>query len=349
MRALTVAPGVPGSLSLSELHEPSASAGPVLVQGLAVGLCGTDLLIAGGHAGSAPEGSPRLIVGHESLGRVLEAPPTSGLAPGMLVSGLVRLPAADACGLCRDGEADMCVDGQFTERGIDGSHGFAAERWRTEVADAVVVSAELGRRGVLLEPASVVAKAWEHALAIGSRSSWRPRTVAVIGAGTIGLLAVLTARHAGLDVVAVDIDDDGPRGDLVEASGGSFLLDANGVIEEADLVFECSGAPDAIAAAVERARPNAVVGLIGIPEVETTATIDAGRFALSMVQRNGAVFGTCNANRRHWAQAADLLAATDPAWLDAMITRRVPLADWDTALPRQAGDIKVVIEVEEDA
>jgi len=56
------------------------------------------------------------------------------------------------------------------------------------------------------------------------------------------------------------------------------------------------------------------------------------------------VFGTVNANRRHYLAALQALGAADPAWLDALITRRVPIAEWESALDKQSADVKVVLE-----
>ena len=128
MRAITVRPGQKGSARLDEVAEPPDEDGPVLVQTLSIGVCGTDLEIVNGDYGTAPPGAERLILGHESLGRVMKAPAGSGLAPGDLVVGIVRRPDALPCGNCAIGEWDMCRNGNYTERGIKARHGFASER-----------------------------------------------------------------------------------------------------------------------------------------------------------------------------------------------------------------------------
>ena len=107
MRALTVSPGVPNSMRLEEVPEPAESDGDVLVETLAIGICGTDREIASGAYGSAPEGSDRLIIGHESLGRVKDAPRGSGLQAGDLIVGIVRRPDPVPCPACAHGEWDM--------------------------------------------------------------------------------------------------------------------------------------------------------------------------------------------------------------------------------------------------
>src|SRR5690242_12546650 len=134
----------------------------MLVEAIALGVCGTDREIIAGDYGEAPEGEPRLILGHESLGRVLEAPGDSGFARGDHVVGIVRAPDPVPCPACATGNWDMCRNGQYTEHGIKGLHGFGAERWRIAPQHAVKVDKGLGLNAVLMEPTSVVAKAWDH-------------------------------------------------------------------------------------------------------------------------------------------------------------------------------------------
>jgi threonine dehydrogenase-like Zn-dependent dehydrogenase len=125
---------------------------------VAVGVCGTDVEIAEGKYGWAPPGQARLVLGHESLGRVLDPGPSSGLKKGDLVVGIVRRPDPVPCPNCAVGEWDMCRNGQYTERGIKEIHGFMSERWRIEPEYAVKVDPSLGILGVLLEPMTVIAK-----------------------------------------------------------------------------------------------------------------------------------------------------------------------------------------------
>ena len=167
MRAITVVPGQAGSARLDEVPEPPAEEGAVLVDGLALGICGTDGEIIRGEYGWAPEGAERLVLGHESLGRVRECPADSGLSPGDLVVGIVRRPDPVPCACCARGEWDFCRNGRYTERGIKELHGYGSERWRIEPEFAVRIDPGLADVGVLLEPTSVVAKAWEQIERIG--------------------------------------------------------------------------------------------------------------------------------------------------------------------------------------
>ena len=204
MRALTVLPGHPGSLAVTDVPEPEPGDGDLLVDGLAVGVCGTDKEIAAGEYGSAPPGRDRLVLGHESLGRVREAPADSGFTPGDLVVGVVRRPDPVPCGACARGEFDMCRNGRYTERGIKDIDGYGSERWVVETEYAVKLDPRLRDVGVLMEPTTVVAKAWDQVQKIGARSWFEPRTALVTGAGPIGLLAALLGVQRGLDVHVLD-------------------------------------------------------------------------------------------------------------------------------------------------
>src|SRR4051812_46056548 len=131
MRAITVKPGAANSADLADLPEPSTEQGSVLVQMLALGICGTDVEILRGEYGWSPPGQERLVLGHESLGKVMEAPADSGLTVGDLVVGIVRRPDPVPCPNCAVGEWDMCRNGKYTEHGIKELDGFGCERFRT--------------------------------------------------------------------------------------------------------------------------------------------------------------------------------------------------------------------------
>src|SRR5512134_1423421 len=137
MRGITIRPGEARTLRLEALPEPAPDAGAVRVETLAVGVCGTDRELVQGLYGKAPPGRDRLVLGHESLGRVLEAPAGTGLAPGDLVVGIVRRPDPVPCPSCAVGEWDMCRNGQYTEHGIRGLDGFMAERFRAGAGELV--------------------------------------------------------------------------------------------------------------------------------------------------------------------------------------------------------------------
>jgi threonine dehydrogenase-like Zn-dependent dehydrogenase len=346
MRALTVIPGQAGSARLDEVAEPPEEDGPVLVQVLAVGVCGTDLEIVQGKYGWPPPGKERLILGHESLGRVLEAPGNAGLAAGDLVVGIVRRPDPVPCANCAVGEWDMCRNGKYTERGIKQLDGYGSERYRIDPKYAVRVDPNLARVGVLLEPASVLAKAWEHIERIGRRATWAPKRVLVTGAGPIGLLAALIGVQRGLDVHVLDRVTDGPKPGLIRDLGASYY---SGTVKdiglEFDVAIECTGVGQLVFDVMTQTRPNGIVCLTGVSSGGRMVPIDLGMLNRTMVLENDVVFGSVNANRRHYEAAAVALAKADPSWLERLITRRVPLERWAEALDRQPGDVKPIIEL----
>src|SRR5215475_12520653 len=158
MRAITVLPGVANSARLDDIPPPPQSDGAILVRTLALGVCGTDREIVAGDYGTTPPGEERLVLGHESLGRVVEAPADSGFAPGDHLVGIVRRPDPVPCPACAAGEWDMCRNGEYLEHGIKGLHGFASERWRAEPDALIKLDPALVDVGVLLEPTTIVAK-----------------------------------------------------------------------------------------------------------------------------------------------------------------------------------------------
>ena len=211
MRALTVIPLQPHSLAVTDRADPEPRDGELLVEGLAVGVCGTDKEIAAGEYGWAPPGEDRIVIGHESLGRVRSVPAGSDFAVGDLVVGVVRRPDPVPCGACAHGQFDMCRNGQYTERGIKQLDGFASELWTIEQDYAVRLDPGLRDVGMLLEPTTVVAKAWEQVEKVGARGWFEPRTVLVTGAGPIGLLAALLGVQRGLEVHVLDQVTSGPK------------------------------------------------------------------------------------------------------------------------------------------
>ncbi|GGU08965.1 glucose 1-dehydrogenase [Streptomyces coeruleorubidus] len=348
MRALTVRPGARDSLEVRDVPDPAPAAGELLVEGLAVGVCGTDKEIARGEYGWAPPGRERLVLGHESLGRVRQAPPAGGFSAGDLVAGVVRRPDPEPCGACARGEFDMCRNGRYTERGIKEIDGYGAQAWCVEADYAVKLEPRLDRAGVLMEPATVVAKAWEQVERVGARSWFEPQRVLVTGAGPIGLLAALLGTQRGLDVHVLDRVTEGPKPTLVRDLGATYhAKDIEQVISAVcpDVVIEATGANEAVFASLTGTAPYGVVCLTGVSPVGRRMTVDAGAINREVVLQNDAVVGSVNANLRHYRQAADALAAADLSWLERVITRRVPLERAPEAFTPRPDDVKVVIEL----
>lgn len=345
MRAMTVTPGTSDSAAVGEVPEPPVADGSILVEGLLTGICGTDLELVSGAFGSGPPGSSNLVIGHESLGRVLEAPAGSGFAAGDLVAGVVRRPDPVPCPACARGEWDFCRNGRYAERGIKELDGYGAERWRVDPYFAVPVPAELGELGVLVEPASILTKAWEQVDQVGARSSFTPQHVLVTGAGPIGLLAALIAQQRGYDVHVLDRVKNGPKPELVRALGGTYLTDLGQLDVVPDVVIEATGVGQLVFDCAALLPPAGVMCLAGIHPGPATVEVQLDALVRQLVVRNAALVGTVNAGKRHYADAVDVLLAADRSWLERLITRTVPLSSWPDALVREPDDIKVVVDL----
>lgn len=344
MRALALKPLQAQSAELLDVAEPDGQG--VLVRTLAVGICGTDREILNGEYGSTPPGRDHLILGHESLGEVIEADPTSSLASGDLVVGIVREPDPVPCPACASGEFDMCRNGAYREHGIKELDGFCRERFRLAAERLVRVDPSLRETGVLVEPASVVAKAWDHIERIGGRTrSWSPRRVLVTGAGPVGLLASLLTRQRGLELHVYDRHQRGTKPELIKDLGGHYhCSELEQLSCNSDVVIECTGAAPVIATVMSNNARSGIVCLAGLSSGAHQIKLDFTALNKGMVLENDVVFGTVNANRRHYEMAASALALADPAWLRRLITRRVPLNTWQDALQAKDGDIKTILD-----
>ena len=345
MKAITVEPRKPGSARFEDVPEPHERDGSVLVEAIAVGVCGTDVEIVEGKYGWAPPGSTRLVLGHESLGRVVDPGPSSGLKKGDLVVGIVRRPDPVPCPNCAVGEWDMCRNGQYTERGIKEIQGYMSERWRIEPEFAMKVDPSLGILGVLLEPTTVITKALEQVVAVGQRSFWQPRTVLVTGAGPIGLLAAMAASQHGLQVHVLDRVETGLKPELVRALGATYhsgsILDLD---FEPDVVVECTGVGAVIADSIKKIGAGGIICLTGVGAGGKAADWAVADVAAAAVLKNNVIVGSVNANKRHWYKATQTLARADRKWLGRLITRREKPENFRQALERKPEDIKVVIQ-----
>jgi threonine dehydrogenase-like Zn-dependent dehydrogenase len=348
MKAITVEPGKPGTDRFEDVLEPDAREGSVLVDAVAVGVCGTDVEIVEGKYGWAPPGQARLVLGHESLGRVVDPGPRSGLEKGDLVVGIVRRPDRVPCPNCAVGEWDMCRNGQYTERGIKEIHGFMSERWRIEPEFAVKVDPSLGLLGVLLEPTTVIVKALEQVLAVGQRSFWEPKTILVTGAGPIGLLAAAVTRLGGFEVHVLDRVEAGLKPELVRALGATYH---SGRVRdlgfEPDVIVECTGVGSVLEDAVQKIGAGGVLCLTGVGGGGAAPKHTVADIAAKLVLNNNVLVGSVNANKRHWYKASDRLTRLDRKWLSRLITRREKPESYKPALERKPDDIKVVIQFSE--
>ena len=321
---------------------------------LEAGVCGTDVEIHEGQYGEAPAGSPFLILGHENLGMVESSPAGAHVQPGDLVVATVRRPCPQACVPCASGQNDMCVTGNFKERGIRGLHGFMSERYAESPAYLIKLPATLRPFAVLLEPMSVVQKGIDHAYRIQQRLAWQPRTAVVLGAGPVGILAALSLRLRGLDVTVAARELEGSFKDRLLAEAGIRytstasipLPDLPGTTGPIDLVFEATGATSVVFPAMRMLAPDGVCILSSVTGGTEPVTVDVAGWNREMVLGNRVAFGTVNAGRAHFESGARDLGIAEgrmPGWLSRLVTRRLPFTDVASALVRRHEDIKTVL------
>lgn len=344
MKAITVEPMKPETARLEEVAEPDIHNGSVLVEAVAVGVCGTDAEMVEGTYGWAPPGKTRIVLGHESLGRVIDPGPSS-LEKGDLVVGIVRRPDPVPCPSCAVGEWDMCRNGQYTERGIKQVDGYMSERWRIEPEYTVKMDPTLGILGVLLEPTTVVTKAWAQVISSGIRSFWEPQNVLVTGAGPIGLLAALIGKQIGLDVHVLDQVTTGPKPEIVKDLGATYHSGAVSEVGfEPDIIIECTGVGPVIAESLGAISSGGIICLTGVGHGGSSNKAPVADVASAAVLKNVVIIGSVNANKKHWYRGGQVLAKADREWLGRLITRLEKPENFKQALERQPDDIKVVIQ-----
>jgi threonine dehydrogenase-like Zn-dependent dehydrogenase len=364
MNAVTVIPGRPKSTELRDIPKPSVADVPagrgVLVRVLRVGLDGTDREIYAGEYGVAPDGSDFLVQGHESFGMVEEVgPAVKELRPGDHVVARVRRAGGSLYD--RIGMPDMTTDDRYFEHGISRVHGFLTEFYVEEPEYLIRIPPELREVAVLLEPTSVVEKGIRQAYEIERRLKiWEPGRAAVLGAGTIGLLATMVLRNRGLEVVTMGLDQ-APylNSDLVEALGATYVSTKDRAFDQIaaqtgrfDLILEATGySPIVFDAMRLLLAKNGVLVLSSVTGGSRQIEIPSDAINLDFVLGNKVMVGTVNANREHFEEGVRDLAVAEaeyPGWLARLLTHPVHgLEEWPKAfeLLGTPGVIKVFIEV----
>ena len=338
MRALAVLPGQPGTAHLREVPRPTLDDVPngrgVLVRVLRVGVDGTDKEINAAEYGQAPPGDDYLIIGHEGFGRVeaIGANVTE-LAVGDYVVATVRRPGTSLYDII--GTNDMTTDDTYFERGINLRHGYLAEYYVDDVEFIVKIPQGLKEVGVLLEPTTVVEKGIAQAYEIQRRLRvWHPKKAAVMGAGTIGLLAAMVLRLRGLDVTVFGLREKPYRNaDLLEAIGARYfsaralpIPDAARQFGPWDLIFEATGHSGVVFDSMQVLGKNGVLVLSSVTGGDRMIEVPADRINLDFVLGNKVMVGTVNANREYFETGVRDLAqcsAQFPGWLEQLLTHPV--------------------------
>ncbi len=364
MKAVALVPRKPDSLYLAELATPDVEevldGKGMLVRVLRVGLCGTDKEIQAGEYGASPPGYDFLILGHESFGVVERVgSKVTELAPGDHVVATVRRSGNspyDAIGL-----QDMSTDDEYHEHGINLLHGFLTEYYEDTPEFLTKIPAILRGVGVLTEPMTVVEKGVSQAYEIQRRLRiWNPKVAAVLGAGTIGLLATLLLKLRGLEVVTIALEE-GPylNSDLVEALGARYVSTREMSLAEAstaygpfDLMFEATGFSPLVFEALQVLGKNGVLVMASVTGGNRMVEVPADAINLGFVLGNKVAVGTVNAAREHYKAAVQDMALAEamyPGWLSQLLTHAVQgLENYRQAFDLLTGPeqpIKVVVEV----
>lgn len=367
MRAIAAFPAE-AEIRLVDHPAPRREApGEVLVQVLEVGVCGTDREIARFDYGTPPPGSPYLVMGHESLGQVVEVgDEVKGVAPGDLVVPTVRRPCPHPqCQACRHGRQDFCFTGDFTERGIKGRHGFMTERVVEDARFVHVVPRELAEVGVLIEPLTIAEKALVQVADVQDRLPWiaaagdrdamgRGRRALVLGAGPVGLLGCLALLVRGFETAVYSREPAGSsKARWVESVGARYLpageVPIAALAQELGriaLVYEATGAAKVSFQVLEELGTNGIFVFTGVPGRKAPIELDAARLMRRLVLHNQLVFGTVNAGPTAFRAAVGDLARFHQRWprqLAALITGRHDPADHAELLAGKSGGIKEVI------
>lgn len=304
-------------LAVADHAEPAApGAGQVRLRLIECGVCGTDRGVAEFEFGAPPAGETGLILGHEAVA-VVEAlgSGVSRLRVGQLVVPLVRRNCGPGCAMCRRGRRDNCLTGEYVERGIFGLHGYLCDFAVDHEDDLVPVPAELTDVAVLVEPASVVEKAWELALRL---HPGEPRHVLVLGAGPIGILAAWCARSCGFEVTVLSREsEDSARAQLLIRNGVRYTQTLDGV--GADIVIEACGSAALAVESMRVLRRLGVVILLGARPAEVRLP------TLDMIIGNHILAASVNASFHHFELAVARLRSYDRSWLRPLL-HRLPLA-----------------------
>ena len=331
------------------------------------GVCGTDRKITSFQFGTPPVGADYLVIGHESLGEVVEVgPEVRAIKPGDLVVTTERRPCPHAyCRACRTSHQDFCFTGDFTECSIKEAHGFMAECVVDEGRHMNVVPRELREVAILTEPLTVAEKAMAQVWQIQRRLPWTdPNTSAemrgkglkamVLGAGSVGQLGAMVLTAAGFETYVYSRSKaPNPKADLVEAIGATYFSGDTTSVEQLasqvgtiDLVFEAAGASQIAFDMMRVLGTNAIFVFAGVPDHSAPVKVDTALLIREHVLKNQAVLGSVNADGADFEAAICDLSAFKQRWpqvLRALITGYYPVEQAPALLPGGVGGIKNVV------
>jgi glucose 1-dehydrogenase len=357
-------------VELLDHPEPMITGGrQVKLRMLDVGVCGTDREICSFDYGTPPAASDHLVIGHESLGEVVEiGPQVSRVRLGDLVVPMVRRPCPHAdCVPCRAGRQDFCTTADFRERGIKEAHGFMTEYVVDEDRYMNPVARELREVAVLVEPLTIAEKALAQIRIVQQRLPWgcanHPEQPAghchralVLGAGPVGLLGAMALAAQGFETAVYSRErEPNPKAELVKQIGGRYVCAADFGVEELpqvigpiDVVYEASGASRLAFDVMKALGTNSVFVFTGVPGRKAPIEVDTDLIMRNLVLKNQVVFGTVNAGREMFEAAIRDLGVFVRRWPSAvasLITGRHPISAYRELLLGPARGIKNVIRL----
>jgi len=369
MKAVAVFPGKHEVKVIDHPEPQLASPTQAKIKMLDVGVCGTDREIISFEYGTPPDGFDYLILGHESLGQVVEAgPATSKVKPGDLVVLTVRRPCPHPeCVACRAGRQDFCYTGDFTERGIKQQHGYMTEFVIEEERYLNTVPRELRDVGVLVEPLTIAEKSLEQLWLIQQRLPWacpvepgklreHCHRAVVLGAGPVGLLGAMALRIAGFDVTVYSRSRTQDENNaIVSAIGARYIAAETHTVEDLaktagpiDVVYEAVGASGVAFDVIQYLGPNGVFIFTGVPGRKGPIEVDTDYIMKDVVLKNQVILGSVNAPPHSFQAAIRDLGTFVQKWPDAvrsLITARFPIEQALQPLSNDAGGIKNVVVI----
>jgi len=339
MKAIAVIPKQKNSAHIVETEKPKIDqikdGRGVLVEVLRVGACGTDREINNAEYGIAPDGFDFLILGHENFGRVAEVGANvKELQKDDYVVATVRRPGHSFYDDI--GEQDFTTDSEYFERGISRLHGYMAECYAESADFLIKIPPAIKEIAILLEPLSIIEKGLKQASDIQERLKiWRPKTAAVLGTGSVGLLTVMALRLRGYEVHGFGRNErEGYlNAELCESIGATYdstaeisVQDSTKKYGEYDLIFECTGYSPIVFDAMQSLNENGVLILSSVTGGDKKTEVPSDKINQQFVLGNRVMFGTVNANREHFELGVKDLALCEAmyaGWLARMLTHPV--------------------------
>lgn len=352
-----VTPGKKGSIRAIDIEQPVPEASEVLVKTLRAGIDGTDQDINAGRYGTAPEGCDYLVIGHEAVGIVENmGRAVESFSPGDIVVSTVRRPCPEGCFSCRNFQEDMCLTGDYLERGIKGFHGFMSEYYTEKPDNMICIPSPLRDVAILLEPLSVAEKGVGQIFRIQERLMWSPSRALVLGAGSLGLLATFILRDMGIETYTIARQSkESPKARIVRDSGGRYV-DVNvepletlpKIYGPFDMIIEATGASGLVVGSRRMVNNGGIVCLLGLYQGDHIESVRLDQLNLDMVLNNKFMFGSSSSNIGHFKRGVERMASIEHKWpgiMRKMLTRTVRLENVADGLRRRPDDIKVLVDM----